>query len=322
MNIVITGGAGFLGTLLIQHLLSEADAGKIQLDEVISLDLIPTSVTDPRVRSITGEITDKDTVSQAVTEDTDTIVHLASVLSGGSELDFDSAIHVNIDGTRTLLEAARSIGQLVNSPVPRFIFTSSLAVFGGELPQTMPEYWATQPDSTYGATKAICEILVNEYSRKGFIDARICRLPTISVRPGKPNSAASSFASGIIREPLNGIPSEVPVPHDTLMWLSSPQVAIRNIARAIVIESSRLGSWRVMNLPGISVTVGEMLASLERVGGSEARALTSDVPNERVASIVTSWPGNFDVKRMEELGFERDQDFDSVIQQYSDDFLS
>lgn len=267
MNIVITGGAGFLGTLLIQHLLSEADAGKIQLDEVISLDLIPTSVTDPRVRSITGEITDKDTVSQAVTEDTDTIVHLASVLSGGSELDFDSAMHVNIDGTRTLLEAARSIGQMENSPVPRFIFTSSLAVFGGELPQTMPEYWATQPDSTYGATKAICEILVNEYSRKGFIDARICRLPTISVRPGKPNSAASSFASGIIREPLNGIPSEVPVPHDTLMWLSSPQVAIRNIARAIVIESSRLGSWRIMNLPGISVTVGEMLASLERVGG-------------------------------------------------------
>ncbi|MEJ4094289.1 D-erythronate dehydrogenase [Corynebacterium accolens] len=322
MNIVITGGAGFLGTLLIQHLLSEADAGKIQLDEVISLDLIPTSVTDPRVRSITGEITDKDTVSQAVTEDTDTIVHLASVLSGGSELDFDSAMHVNIDGTRTLLEAARSIGQIENSPVPRFIFTSSLAVFGGELPQTMPEYWATQPDSTYGATKAICEILVNEYSRKGFIDARICRLPTISVRPGKPNSAASSFASGIIREPLNGIPSEVPVPHDTLMWLSSPQVAIRNIARAIVIESSRLGSWRIMNLPGISVTVGEMLASLERVGGSEARALTSDVPNERVASIVTSWPGNFDVKRMEKLGFERDQDFDSVIQQYSDDFLS
>ena len=158
--------------------------------------------------------------------------------------------------------------------------------------------------------------------RKGFIDARICRLPTISVRPGKPNSAASSFASGIIREPLNGIPSEVPVPHDTLMWLSSPQVAIRNIARAIVIESSRLGSWRIMNLPGISVTVGEMLASLERVGGSEARALTSDVPNERVASIVTSWPGNFDVKRMEKLGFERDQDFDSVIRQYSDDFLS
>ncbi|WP_237792339.1 D-erythronate dehydrogenase [Corynebacterium accolens] len=322
MNIVITGGAGFLGTLLIQHLLSEADAGKIQLDEVISLDLIPTSVTDPRVRSITGEITDKDTLSQAVTEDTDTIVHLASVLSGGSELDFDSAMHVNIDGTRTLLEAARSIGQLENSPVPRFIFTSSLAVFGGELPQTMPEYWATQPDSTYGATKAICEILVNEYSRKGFIDARVCRLPTISVRPGKPNSAASSFASGIIREPLNGIPSEVPVPHDTLMWLSSPQIAIRNIARAIVIESSRLGSWRIMNLPGISVTVGEMLTSLERVGGSEARALTSDVPNERVASIVTSWPGNFDVKRMEELGFERDQDFDSVIQQYSDDFLS
>lgn len=322
MSIVITGGAGFLGTLLTRHLLSEADAGRLELSEIISFDLAPSTVTDPRVRSVVGAITDEDAVGQAITGTTTAVIHLAAVLSGGSEADFDSAMTVNVDGTRMLLEAARNASGPDGAPAPRFVFTSSLAVFGGDVPDLMPEHWAPQPDSTYGATKAIGELLVNEYSRKGFVDARICRLPTISVRPGQPNSAASSFASGIIREPLNGVESEVPVPHDTPMWLSSPQVAVRNLAQALVIDVTRLGAWRVMNLPGISVTVGTMLDSLERVGGAEARALVTDVPDERVAAIVTSWPGDFDVARMETLGFERDRDFDSMVRQYRDDFLS
>ena len=322
MNIVITGGAGFLGTLLTQHLLSEADKGHIDLNEIVSFDLIAARVSDPRVRSVIGAITDDGAVNQAITETTTAVFHLAAVLSGGSEADFDSAQSVNIDGTRKLLEALRHTPRPPESPAPRFIFTSSLAVFGGSLPDTMPESWATQPDSTYGATKSIGEILVNEYGRKGFVDARICRLPTISVRPGSPNSAASSFASGIIREPLNGFPSEVPVPHETKMWLSSPQIAVRNLGRALTIENSKLDSWRAMNLPGISVTVGDMLESLTRVGGDEARALVSDKPNEQIAAIVTSWPGDFDVERVEALGFERDQDFDSMVQQYKDNFLN
>ncbi|MFW9042187.1 D-erythronate dehydrogenase [Corynebacterium striatum] len=322
MNIVITGGAGFLGTLLIQELLSEADHDKLDLNEIVSFDLAAARVSDPRVRSVVGEITNRETVLQAITGETDAVIHLAAVLSGGSEADFDSALRVNIDGTRCLLEAVRHARSSKGDHPARFVFTSSLAVFGGSLPQVMPEYWATQPDSTYGATKSIGELLVNEYGRKGFVDARICRLPTISVRPGKPNSAASSFASGIIREPLNGVPSEVPVPHDTKMWLASPQVAVRNLGRALLVEGSELGSWRVMNLPGICVTVGEMLDSLERVAGAETRKLVSDKPDESIAAIVTSWPGNFDVSRVEDLGFERDRDFDSMVRQYQDDFLS
>lgn len=321
MRIVITGGAGFLGTLLTEHLIHEADGGRLSLSEIISFDLAESRVHDPRVRSVVGAITDPEALTQAMTPATDAIIHLAAVLSGGSEADFDAALEVNIDGTRMLLEAARRADQAAGAAAPRFIFTSSLAVFGGKLPELMPEHWATEPDSTYGVTKSIGELLVNEYSRKGFVDARICRLPTISVRPGKPNSAASSFASGIIREPLNGEASTVPVPHDTPMWLASPRVTVRNLAHALTLPAEKLGNWRVMNLPGISVTVGGMLDALERVGGPEARALVTDAPDPAVAAIVTSWPGNFDVARTEALGFERDSSFEDAVRQYHEDFV-
>ena len=189
------------------------------------------------------------------------------------------------------------------------------------MPDRVPEDLASMPESTYGALKAIGELLVNEYSRKGFIDGRVLRLPTISVRPGKPNSAASSFASGILREPLNGISSEVPVPHETRMWLSSPATAVQNLVRALEIDRAELGSWRTLNLPGISVTVGQMLESLERVGGPEARQLVTDVPDQRVRDIVGSWPGDFDVERPLSLGFLRDENFDDVVTQYRDEFV-
>lgn len=319
MKIVVTGGGGFLGSRVIELLLEGKDAGTgtVVFDEIVSLDLAECPVGDSRVSSIKGSIGDADLLHQLVTEDTVGIFHLAAVLSGGSEEDFDLAMNVNVDGTRALLEAARNI-----QAVPRFVFTSSLAVFGGEMPAIVPENLATQPESTYGMVKSIGELLVNEYTRKGYIDGRVCRLPTISVRPGKPNSAASSFASSIIREPMNGTASVCPVPVDTKLWLSSPNVAVANLVHAFELGGEILGSWRVLNIPGLSVTAAEMLESLERVGGRSSRELVSIDYDARIDAIVGSWPGAFDVARTRTLGFVSDTDFDQVVQQYRDDFIA
>lgn len=317
MRILVTGGAGFLGTLLTQRLLQADDSGDLDVTEVICLDLAPSPIEDPRVRSIVGGVDDPAAIHEALTDGADAIVHLAAVLSGGSEEDMDLAMRVNVDGTRLLLEACRARrADDESATAPVFVLTSSLAVFGGDVPDVVPPTWATQPDSTYGATKAIAELLVNEYSRRGFIDGRICRLPTISVRPGRPNSAASSFASGIIREPLRGERSNVPVPLDTRMWLSSPRTAVENLLIALQVPGEKLGRWRAIDVPGITVTVAEMLDSLERVGGAAARALVTEEADERIASIVTSWPGAFESERLLELGFVRDDSFDAIIEQF------
>lgn len=317
MKVIVTGGAGFLGSRVIRQLLAALDQGSspVDFDEVVSLDLAPCPVDDPRVRSRVGDIGDAHLLAEVVGRDTAGVFHLAAVLSGGSEVDFDLAMKVNVDGTRALLEACR-----VGGTTPRFVFTSSLAVFGGEMPAVVPETLATRPESTYGAFKAIGELLVNEYSRKGFVDGRVLRLPTISVRPGQPNSAASSFASGIIREPLNGEASVCPVPLDTRMWLSSPDAAVANLVHAFTVDGAALGEWRTLNVPGVTVTVGEMLAALEEVGGADARALVSHAEDERIMSIVCSWPGDFDVERPLGLGFVRDASFTDAVRQYRDEF--
>lgn len=319
MKIIVTGGGGFLGSRVIQLLLERKDAGTgaVEFDQIVSLDLAECPVDDSRVTSVKGSIGDIELLHGLVTEDTVGIFHLAAVLSGGSEEDFDLAMNVNVDGTRALLEAARK-----TKAAPRFVFTSSLAVFGGEMPPVVPENLATQPESTYGMVKSIGELLVNEYTRKGYIDGRICRLPTISVRPGKPNSAASSFASSIIREPMNGTGSVCPVPVETKMWLSSPNAAVANLVHALELGAETLGGWRVLNVPGLSVTAGEMLESLARVGGQQARDLVEITYDAKIDAIVGSWPGAFDVERTRGLGFVSDTDFDQVVQQYRDDFIA
>lgn len=319
MKIIVTGGAGFLGSRVIEQLLAAQDAGALDQDltGIVSLDLAECPVEDPRVESRVGDLADPALLAEIVDHDTGGIYHLAAVLSGGSEEDFDLAERVNVQATLQLLEAARATGI-----APKFVFTSSLAVFGGEMPEVVPENLATQPDSTYGSFKAVGELLVNEYSRKGYIDARICRLPTISVRPGKPNSAASSFASGIIREPLQGIPSVCPVPLETRMWLSSPGTAVENLVHAFVVPSAEIGIWRVLNVPGVCVTVAQMLESLEKVGGPQARALVTHQEDQKVMDIVCSWPGAFDIERTLGLGFRPDSSFEAAVRQYRDEFLS
>lgn len=310
MKVLVTGGAGFLGSRVIAALL-EGKGPMPRVDRVVSADLAACPVADPRVESRVGSIADPAFVAAALDPDVDVVYHLAAVLSGQSEAEFDIGMQINVDATRALLEACRKLPK-----PPRLIFTSSLAVFGGPMPEVVPEDLVLMPQSSYGAEKAIGELLVGEYTRKGFVDGIVCRLPTISVRPGKPNSAASSFVSGIIREPLAGQPSECPVPVATRLWISSPDMAVRNLVRAGALDGGKLGIRRVLNLPGITVTAADMLDSLERLGGKPARALVSLAEVPRIMAIVCSWPGAFDVSRPLALGFEADESFDAIMKQY------
>ncbi len=288
MKIIVTGGAGFLGSRVITELLAAQDAGTLpeQITEVVSLDLAETPVQDPRVSSVVGDIADPELLARTVDSRTWAIYHMAAVLSGGSEEDFDLSHRVNVHATHQLLEAARATGNR-----PRFVFTSSIAVFGGEMPEVVPENLAPSPTPPTAPSRpsASCWSTTTPAS---FVDARICRLPTISVRPGRPNSAASSFASGIIREPLQGEPSVCPVPLETRMWLSSPNTVVANLVHALSVDGEQIGRWRVLNLPGLCVTVGEMLESLTAVGGQQARDLVSLEEDEGIKSIVLSWPGD------------------------------
>ena len=310
MNVLVTGAAGFLGRRLIEALLSDS-SGIPGVAHVIAADVAPSSTSDPRVESRVGTIVDRGFVDDILTDDVDAVYHLAAVLSGQSEAEFDIGMRVNVDATRSLLEACRRLPK-----PPRFVFTSSVAVFGGRLPEVVPEDMAPMPESSYGTEKAIGELLVSDYSRRGFVDGIACRLPTIAVRPGRPNSALSSFVSGIIREPLAGLDAVCPVPLTTRLWISSPDIAIQNLLHAARIPANRLNGRRVVTLPGLCVTAGEMLLSLERLAGQAARARVRCVVDPRILQIVSTWPGAFDVRRPLEQGFTQDRDVDSIVRQY------
>lgn len=313
MNIVVTGGAGFLGTQIIQELLKRQDAGRspIEFTQITAIDMREAVVQDPRVTSVIGDISQRDLYRHAITQDTVGVFHLAAVMSGGSEENFDLAFDINVDATRNLLEALRESGSQA-----RVVFTSSLAVFGGELPDVVTDTYATQPQSTYGAVKAIGELLVNEYSRKGFVDGRICRVPTIAIRPGQPNTAASSFVSGIIREPLKGIKTTLPTPLDLKLWISSPDAAVRNLVEVFYLSPQRLPQWRAINLPGVTVTPKEMLATLAEQAGEETRSLVHQELDQQVIDIVGSWPQSFDTSTAQQLGLVGDAGFEEIYSNY------
>lgn len=308
MKALVTGAAGFLGSRLSEAILG----GRLgPLSRLVAVDTTACALTDPRIDCRAGTIADADFVDSLFDDHVDVIFHLAAVLSGQSEAEFDVGMRVNVDGTRNLLEACRRLRR-----PPRFVFTSTLAVYGGPLPDVVPEDAPVQPESSYGAAKAIAEMLVSEYSRRGFVDGISCRLPTVAVRPGAPNSALSSFVSGIVREPLAGIEAVCPVPLDTPLWICSPDVLTRNLLHAATLPASELRGRRIVNLPGLSVTPGEMLDSLERFAGPAARALVRAEPDPRLMKIVCSWPGAFDVSRALGLGFAADPDVDAIVGQF------
>ena len=277
MRIVITGGCGFLGRRVAQRLLTRSD-----VDELVLFDSAPPALPlpeDKRLSTIAGDIADRAAVARAVTPGTDAVFHLAAIVSGQAEADTDLGYRVNLDGTRTVLEACRALDS-----VPRLIFSSSLAVYGGELPARVGDDTALRPQTSYGAQKAIGELLVNDYSRKGFVDGRALRLPTVVVRPGLPNRAASTFASSIIREPLAGKDAVCPVSADTVMALASPRRVVAGLVHALDLPGDAFGDNRSLQLPGFSVAVGEMVEAVRRIGGAAAHARIRWRPDPTVAA--------------------------------------
>jgi nucleoside-diphosphate-sugar epimerase len=322
MKVIITGGAGFLGRRLAAKLLERGTLtgpdGKTQrIDEIALVDIAPaTGFDDARIRPVRGDIADPSLVARVIDDATCSVFHLAAVVSGQAEADFGLGMRVNLDATRHLLDACRAVGHR-----PRLVFTSSVAVYGGPLPEVVLDSTALNPQSSYGAHKAIGELLVSDYSRKGFVDGRVLRLPTISVRPGRPNKAASSFASGIIREPLSGEESVCPVAPATRLWLLSPRRAIENLIRGHELSADALGASRAVNMPGIAVSAREMVAALERVAGKDVVNRIRWARDPAIERIVGSWPGAWDTTRARALGFTGDADFDSIVRAYIDDDL-
>lgn len=317
MHIVITGGSGFLG-LRLAHAVLRDGVGGLPVSALTLVDRTHRGgIADPRVRLATGDISDPAFVAQFMGGSVDILYHLAAVVSSEAEADFDLGMKVNIDASRLLLETCRAAGN-----VPRVVFTSSVAVFGPVADgQSITESSSVDPQSSYGMEKAVGELLLKEYSRRGFVDGVVLRLPTISVRPGVPNRAASSFASGIIREPLSGAPSVCPVDPATALWLMSPRRAIGALQTAAALNTRDIEAHRVINLPGISVTVAEMLDVLADMGGASARALVSFEHDAAVERIVASWPRSWEDRVARGLGFAGDAGFREIVQAFMDEDL-
>ncbi|MEN5068192.1 D-erythronate dehydrogenase [Achromobacter aegrifaciens] len=322
MKILITGGAGFLGQRLARKLLERGtlalDGGKPEaITRIDLLDVVQAQgPDDPRIHAQLGDIADPAMLRQAIDTQTRAIFHLAAIVSGQAEADFDLGMRINLDASRALLETCRALGHK-----PRVIFTSSVAVYGGALPDTVRDDTALNPQSSYGTQKAIAELLLADYTRRGYVDGRVLRLPTISVRPGRPNAAASSFASGIIREPLNGLGAACPVSADTRLWLLSPRGAIQALIAGCELEAAAVADRAPINLPGVSVTASEMVQALREVAGEEIAGRVGWEPDERVERIVGSWPGRWDTARAERLGLRGDADFADIIRAYMADDL-
>jgi len=308
MQIIITGGAGFIGQRLANEILNST----LDYEELLLVDLVSPSKPqeDPRLKCLKIDLSDVGR-GPIITKKTGIVFHLAAVVSSHAETDFDLGWKVNLDLTRQLLQECRSY-----NPAIKFIFTSSLAVFGGNLPDVVNDSTAVTPQSSYGIQKAMGELLVNDFSRKKYVDGRVLRLPTICVRPGKPNKAASSFVSSIIREPLNGEEAICPVSPDLPLWLSSPDTLIQNIIKAATLDAYFFGNWLTVNLPGIGITVQGMLNALEQNTDKTTRSMVKFKLDEGVNKIVSTWPGKVDNERALEIGFKVDHNFDDFIKQF------
>ncbi|WP_249977346.1 D-erythronate dehydrogenase [Vreelandella olivaria] len=313
MHIAITGAAGFLGQRLVQQLIASGELRQQPITRLTLLDQVeaplPENPGSILVMSIALDITAPGALECVLEQRPDVIYHLAAVVSSAAEADLELGMRVNFDATRALLEGCR-VQELTGT---RLVMASSVAAYGGELPDVLNDMTALHPENSYGAQKAMCELLINDYSRRGLIDGLVLRLPTIVIRPGRPNAAASSFASSILREPLNGEAAVCPVPTDLAMFVMSPGKVVDALLHGAEVPGEALTPFRAFMLPGITVTVAEMLEALHEAAGEPARSRVRHEPDPRIEAIVASWPARFETTKARQLGFVGDDSFKQIV---------
>lgn len=330
MHVLITGAAGMIGRKLTARLAAEGLSGR-PVERLTLVDVVvPTAPAGMAAETWAADLSAPGEAARCVAGRPDVLFHLAAIVSGEAEAEFERGYAVNLDATRALFEAVRS--QAASPPAappvdrqpgycPRVVFTSSLAVFGAPFPDSIPDDFALTPLTSYGTQKAIGELLLADYSRRGFLDGVGIRLPTICIRPGKPNRAASSFFSGILREPLAGQEAVLPVGEDVRHWHASPRAAVGFLLHAATLDTAPLGQRRSLSMPGLSATVGEQIEALRRIAGEAAVRLIRREPDPVVARIVAGWPGRLDATRAMALGFTAERSFDEIIRAHVEDEL-
>jgi D-erythronate 2-dehydrogenase len=318
MHILITGAAGMIGRKLTNRLVKEGELKGHVIAKLTLIDVVapakPTGFVG-EVALAASDLSAPGAADQAVSGRPDVIFHLAAIVSGEAELDFDKGYRVNLDGTRALIDAVRGL----ESYHPKLVFTSSIAVFGAPYPDAIPDDFHLTPLTSYGTQKAICELLISDFTRRGVFDGIGIRLPSVVVRPGKPNKAASGFFSSIIREPLAGEEAVLPVEDSVLHWHASPRAAVGFLIHAAGLTRDQLGRRVNLTMPGVCCTVGEQIAALKRVAGDKAVARIRREPDPLIARIVAGWPSRFDPRRALALGFKAERNFDDIIQVHIED---
>jgi nucleoside-diphosphate-sugar epimerase len=322
LHILVLGAAGMVGRKLVDRLLRDTRLGKSDITRITLHDVVapkqPEKTGFP-VETLAGDFAISGVAEKLIAGRPDVIFHLAAIVSGEAELDFDKGYRINLDGTRMLFDAIRLAG---GGYKPRVVFTSSIAVFGAPFPDAIGDEFFNTPLLSYGTQKAIGELLLADYSRRGFMDGVGIRLPTICIRPGLPNKAASGFFSGILREPLAGKEAILPVSEDVRHWHASPRSAVGFLIHAATMDTAKAGARRNLTMPGISATVGEQIAALKRVAGEKVAGRIKREPDSFIVGIVAGWPRNFDPKRALELGFTTaEKSFDDIIRIHIEDEL-
>jgi nucleoside-diphosphate-sugar epimerase len=319
MHILITGAAGMIGRKLTERLARDGGLNGKRIDKLTLLDVVaPTAAQGfaGQVNTAAADLSEPAKAASAIESRPDVIFHLAGVVSGEAELDFDKGYRVNLDGTRALLEAIRATG---DGYQPRLVYTSSIAVFGAPFPDSIPDDFHLTPLTSYGTQKAIGEALLADYTRRGFCDGVGIRLPSIVVRPGKPNAAASGFFSGIIREPLAGLDAVLPVPETVVHTHASPRAAVGFLIHAAGLPRDALGPRVNLSMPGVSCTVAEQIAALRRIAGERVADRIRREEDPLVARIVAGWPQRIEARRARELGFSAERSFDEIVRIHIDE---
>src|SRR5215204_5365726 len=321
MHILIIGAAGMVGRKLTERLVKDGSLGGREITRATLHDVItPENPANApfQVKTLASDFSEPGEAEKLVAERPDVIFHLAAIVSGEAEAEFDKGYRINLDGTRRLFEAVRQVG---DGYKPRLVFTSSVAVFGAPFPEAIGDEFFHTPLTSYGTQKAIGELLLSDYSRRGFFDGVGIRLPTICVRPGKPNKAASGFFSNIIREPLNGEEAVLPVPDDVMHWHASPRAAVGFLIHAATMDTARLGDRRNLTMPGVAATVAEQIEALRKVAGDNVTKRIRRESDPIIQRIVAGWPRRFDVRRARALGFEAEGSFEDIVRIHIEDEL-